>query len=155
MNGFLELTESAPANAGARPAGTASEDNSTLPEGDNHEYSDEWYTLDSEYHWRECECGFNSGREPHDFIYVMDVEPTPTTNGWKHKECSVCGKKGSRIEVYYDEIAPSTPSQPGTPSDTTDNTPTDNTAAPIWQRIFTAIADFFRSIVAWFKGIFS
>ena len=155
MNGFLELTASAPTNAGARPAGTASEDNSTLPEGDSHEYSDEWYTLDSEYHWRECECGFNSGREPHDFIYVMDVEPTPTTTGWKHKECSVCGKKGSRIEVYYDEIAPSTPSQPGTPSDTTDNTPTDNTAAPIWQRIFTAIADFFRNIVARIKEMFA
>ena len=155
MNGFLELTESAPANAGARPAGTASEDNSTLPEGDNHEYSDEWYTLDSEYHWRECECGFNSGREPHDFIYVMDVEPTPTTNGWKHKECSVCGKKGSRIEVYYDEIAPSTPSQPGTPSVPGGNDSTDNSATPFWQRIFTAIADFFRNIVARIKEMFA
>ena len=155
MNGFLELTESAPANAGARPAGTASEDNSTLPEGDNHEYSDEWYTLDSEYHWRECECGFNSGREPHDFIYVMDVEPTPTTNGWKHKECSVCGKKGSRIEVYYDEIAPSTPSQPDAPSVPGGNDSTDNSAAPFWQRIFTAIADFFRNIVARIKEMFA
>ena len=149
MNGFLELTETAPENAGARPAGTPSADNSTLPEGDSHNYSDEWYTLDSEYHWHECECGFTTDRGEHEFVYVMDVEPTPTTSGWKHKECKVCGKKGSRIEVYYDEIAPSTPTDPA-PTD-----PTDDAQPTFWQRIFIAIADFFRNIAAWFKGLFS
>ena len=148
MNGFLELTETAPTDAGARPAGTASADNSTLPEGDLHEYSDEWYTLDSEYHWHECECGVRSDPEAHDFIYVMDVEPTPTTSGWKHRECTVCGKKGTKIEVYYDEIAPSAPEGPSV------DEPVDDAPAGFWQRLFTAIADFFGNIVAWFKGIF-
>ncbi len=116
MNGFLELNDTAP-EAGARPDGTASGDNSTLPEGDGHNFSDEWYTLDSEYHWKECECGFTTDRGAHDFIYVMDSDPTPTTSGWKHKECTVCGKKGPRIEVYYDEFVttPETPQEPENP----------------------------------------
>ena len=116
MNGFLELNDTAP-DVGANPDGTESGDNTTLPEGDDHEFSDEWYTLDSEYHWRECECGFTTDRGAHEFVYVMDSEPTPTTSGWKHKECTVCGKKGPKIEVYYDEYVttPDLPDDPDTP----------------------------------------
>ena len=125
MNGFLELTEEAP-DVGANPDGTGSGDNSELPEGDGHAFKDEWYTLDSEYHWRECECGFTTDRGAHEFVYVMDVEPTPTTSGWKHRECTVCGKQGSRIEVYYSELHPTTPDTPDTPdTPTAPNTPTD------------------------------
>ena len=109
MNGFLELTETAPENAGARPAGTPSSDNSTLPEGDKHEFSEEWVTLDNQYHWHECECGFTTDLGEHEYVYVVDVEPTPTSTGWKHRECTVCGKKGPRIEMYYDEFAPIDP----------------------------------------------
>ena len=109
MNGFLELTDAAPENAGARPAGTPSEDNSVLPEGDMHEFSEEWTTLDNQYHWHECECGFRTDLGEHEYEYVMDQMPTPTTTGWKHRECKICGKQGSKIEVYYDEINPSDP----------------------------------------------
>ena len=92
-----------------------------LPEGDEHEFSDEWYTLDGEYHWRECECGFTTDRGAHEFVYVMDSEPTPTVSGWKHKECTVCGKKGPKIEVYYDEFVttPEDPEEPENPGNTT------------------------------------
>ena len=137
MNGFLELTDAAP-DAGAVPGGTASRDNSVLPEGDNHEFSDEWYTLDGEYHWRECECGFTTDRGAHEFVYVMDVEPTPTTTGWKHKECTVCGKQGSRIEVYYDEFLPPVPDLPTPPAEPT---PT------VWQNILTMIRNFFMALM--------
>ena len=151
MNGFLELTDTAPDNAGATPDGTGSSDNTTLPNDDGHNYSDEWYTLDGEYHWRECECGFTTDRGAHEFVYVVEVEPTPTSSGWKYKECTVCGKKGVRIEIYYDEIAPDTPDTPDAPD--ADLAP----AAPanLWQRIVTAIADFFGNIVAKIKDIFS
>ena len=151
MNGFLELTEAAP-EAGARPDGTPSEDNSVLPEGDDHEFSDTWVTIDSEYHWHECECGFTSDRGAHTFEYVMDVMPTPTTSGWKHKECTVCGKKGTRIEVYYDEIAPETPDDPIDPGETPDAPENADVAEETeeeltwWQKIFRAIADFFSNI---------
>ena len=153
MNGFLELTDTAPDNAGAKPDGSASGDNSTLPEGDEHNYSDEWYTLDSEYHWHECECGFTTDRGAHEFVYIMEVEPTPTTNGWKHKECTVCGKKGSRIEVYYDEIAPS-PAPDPTPNPTPDADVMPE-EVPFWQSIINAITEFFNNIVAWFKDLFA
>ena len=125
MNGFLELNDTAP-DAGANPEGTGSGNNTTLPEGDEHEFSDEWYTLDGEYHWRECECGFTTDRGAHEFVYVMDSEPTPTVSGWKHKECTVCGKKGPKIEVYYDEFVttPEDPEEPENPGNT--NPPADD-----------------------------
>ena len=155
MNGFLELVETAP-DAGAAPGGTASGDNSTLPEGDGHEFSDEWYTLDSEYHWHECECGFTTDIGAHEYVYVMDVEPTPTTSGWKHRECKVCGKKGSRIEVYYDEFVTETPETPEVPE--TPETPDDNTdtaPASFWEKIFIAIKEFFANIIDKIKNIFA
>ena len=117
MNGFLELTDAAPEEAGARPAGTPSEDNSVLPEGDMHEFSEEWTTIDGQYHWHECECGFRTDLGEHEYEYVIDQMPTPTTTGWKHRECKICGKQGPKIEVYYDEINPSDPpkDEPGAP----------------------------------------
>ena len=104
MNGFLELTDAAPADAGTKPGGSASADNSTLPEGDMHEYGDAWATLDNQYHWHECECGFKTDMGVHTYEYVIDKQPTPTTSGWKHRECTVCGKQGPKIEMYYGEI---------------------------------------------------
>ena len=153
MNGFLELTETAP-DAGATPGGTGSGDNTTLPDGDEHNYSDEWYTLDDEYHWHECECGFTTDRGAHEYVYVMEVEPTPTTSGWKHRECTVCGKKGSRIEVYYDEFVTDTPA----PAPTPDPTPDADTMpgeVSFWQQIINAIVEFFNNIIARIKELFA
>ena len=147
MNGFLELTDAAPDNAGTAPGGSASEDNSTLPEGDDHNYSDEWVTLDNQYHWHECECGFRTDMGEHTFEYVIEKEPTPTASGWKYKQCTTCGKKGPRIEMYYDEIA--------TPDDNTNppagNVPTapshDDCVAENWfANLINAIINFFRGL---------
>ena len=115
MNGFLELTESAPADAGARHEGQASGDNSTLPEGDDHVFSEDWVTTDTELHWHECECGFKSDIGEHEYEYVFDQMPTETTSGWKHRECKVCGKKGAKIEVYWDEFVTDEPGTEPTP----------------------------------------
>ena len=148
MNGFLELTEAAPDNAGTTPGGSASSDNSTLPEGDEHNYSDEWYTLDNQYHWHECECGFRTDIGEHTYEYVVEKEPTPTASGWKYKVCTECGKKGPRIEMYYDEIA--TPDDDVTPP--ADNEPTESThdecTAENWfANVINAIINFFRKLL--------
>ena len=154
MNGFLVLKDDAP-EVGARPAGTPSADNSTLPEGDGHVFSDSWVTLDSEYHWHECECGFTSDRGAHTFEYIIDVMPTEFQSGWKHKECTVCGKKGSRIEIYYDEIAPEKPEEPEAPE-----TPDDSKWQPktpvgqLIQKAIAAIISFFDGIIADIKLFF-
>ena len=149
MNGFLELSETAPDNAGTVPGGSASEDNSTLPEGDEHDYSDEWVTIDNKYHWHECECGFREDIGEHTFEYVIEKMPTPTTSGWKYKECTVCGKKGPKIEMYYDEIAPdtdedvNTPVQPNEPGNATH----DDCVADNWiTNLINAIINFFRGL---------
>ena len=90
-------------------------------------------------------------------------EPTPTTTGWKHKECTECGKKGSRIEVYYDEFVPVEPETPDTPetpdvpeTPETPETP-DEEPAPttLWQRIVTAIKNFFTDIIDKIKKLFA
>ncbi|MBQ7389605.1 MAG: right-handed parallel beta-helix repeat-containing protein [Clostridia bacterium] len=154
MNGFLELNETAPENAGARPDGTPSSDNSTLPEGDGHEFSDEWTTLDNQYHWHECECGFRTDLGEHEYEYVIDQQPTPTSSGWKHRECKVCGKQGPKIEMYYDEIAPETPPV----DDGGDEVipPIDDTEEMnFFERIIAAIVEFFNNIVEKIKNIFA
>ena len=162
MNGFLELVETAP-DAGANPGGTASGDNSTLPEGDGHVFSDEWYTLDSEYHWHECECGFTTDRGAHEFEYVIDVMPTPTTTGWKHKECTVCGKQGARIEVYYDEFVTDDPDvdDPDVDDpdiddpdvDDPDVDDPDGESESFFDRIMNIFKDLFRSLIDMLRGL--
>ena len=148
MNGFLELNENAPDNAGTKPGGTASSDNSVLPEGDNHEFSEEWVTLDNQYHWHECECGFRTDLGEHTYEYVIEKEPTPTSTGWKYKQCTVCGKKGPRIEMYYDEFA--TPDDDVTPPDGDDqpsDTNHENCVAENWfANIINLIVNFFRNL---------
>nr|MBQ8890120.1 right-handed parallel beta-helix repeat-containing protein [Clostridia bacterium] len=112
MQGFLLLTESAPEDAGARPDGEASADNSTLPEDLAHDFSSGWHTHDNDLHWRECECGFKTDMGEHEYEYVIDQMPTEFVTGWKHRECKVCGKQGPKIEMYYDEIAPTPEPEP-------------------------------------------
>ena len=138
MNGFLELNESAPADAGARMTGTASADNSVLPEGDGHDHVEGWTTTDNQYHWHECSCGFRIDVGTHEYEYVIDEMPTPTSTGWKHRECKVCGKRGSKIEVYYDELFPQTPD--------VDVNPAPVAPTNFFQRIWIAILTFFRRL---------
>ena len=123
MNGFLALTDTAPDNAGVTPGGTASGDNSTLPDGDDHVFSEDWVTTDVQNHWHECECGFMTDIGAHQYEYIIDIMPTETTVGQKHRECTVCHKKGPSIEIYYSEINPD--ANPDDAPDT-DTPPTDN-----------------------------
>ena len=144
MNGFLELTEAAPDNAGTTPGGSASSDNSVLPEGDHHDFNEEWSTLDNQYHWHECECGFRTDMGEHTYEYVMEKEPTPTTTGWKYRQCTVCGKKGPKIEVYYAEIAPD--GNPAAPSTPAGDAHVDCTASNWFATILNQIINFFRQL---------
>ena len=155
MNGFLELNENAPENAGTMPGGSASADNSVLPEGDGHEFGEAWETLDNQYHWHECECGFRTDLGEHTYEYVIEREPTPTSTGWKYKQCTVCGKKGPRIEMYYDEFV-TDDEEPGvTPpaDDTTEPTePTEPshdecTAGNWFAQLINQIINFFRKLL--------
>lgn len=58
-----------------------------------HEF-DELWSRDSEYHWLECECGERSEQAEHSFgSWAIDVRPTETTEGSRHRNCSVCGYK--------------------------------------------------------------
>jgi len=127
MQGFLELTGSAPANAGARPAGTPSGQMSIPEEDQEHNYSDAWFNEDNMFHWHECECGDRTDMGEHTLEWVIDKEATPTETGEKHQECTVCGHKKPSITIYYEEVAPTEP-QPTEPTAT--NPPATNPTEP-------------------------
>ena len=114
MRGFLELNEKAPADAGARMTGTASQDNSEIVDDSTHEFGEEWANEDPQYHWHECECGAKSELMEHTFQWIIDKEATETANGQKHEECTVCGYKKAAITVYPgEEQEPSAPETTG------------------------------------------
>ena len=56
-----------------------------------HSYGSEWKT-DADKHWHECDCGDKSEEAAHTAgDWITDTEATATTDGTKHKECTVCG----------------------------------------------------------------
>ncbi len=122
MQGFLERTDKTPADTGVYAGGTASKDVSRLPEDLACTYSDTWYIEDSQFHWRECECGDRGHYGAHTLTEIIDKEATPTQTGLKHMECTECGHKRPSQTVYYDGPAvnptePSQPTEPGTSGD--------------------------------------
>ncbi len=125
LQGFLELKAEAPANAGARPAGTPSKDLTSMEAEGEHSYSEEW-TYDEtqyhQYHWRECECGDRGYMEEHTFQWVIDKEVTADAPGQKHEECTVCHYKKPAIDVYPEKPDPTQPSTPGTTAPAIDPT---------------------------------
>ena len=129
MNGFLERSSNAPANAGTQPGGTASQTITTLPENGAHNLPDAWSYVDhASGHWRECDCGFKGELAEHTYQWVVDSEPTPTASGLKHEECTVCGYKRPSVTTYYEE--PTTPTNPTEPTEpTTPSEPTNPTEA--------------------------
>ncbi|MGN0482165.1 MAG: RICIN domain-containing protein [Lachnospiraceae bacterium] len=63
-----------------------------------HTSSEAWRTNETE-HWHVCtECGEVTDKAAHTMVWVIDKEPTVTTEGRRHEQCSVCGRKG-KIEV--------------------------------------------------------
>lgn len=46
----------------------------------------------SDKHWHECSCGNKKDEAVHTASeWITDTEATATTDGAKHKECTVCG----------------------------------------------------------------
>ena len=67
----------------------------TIPEtggGEHtHSYGSEWKN-DADNHWHECSCGDKKDTAAHTAgEWIIDTPATATTDGSKHKECTVCG----------------------------------------------------------------
>ena len=65
--------------------------NVTIDKQHAHHFSTTW-TYDATYHWHACDgCSETRDKAAHDFgIWVIDVEPTETSAGSKHRGCTVC-----------------------------------------------------------------
>ena len=58
--------------------------------GHTHSYGSEWKS-DADKHWHECSCGAKSEEAAHTASdWITDTAATATTDGTKHKECTVC-----------------------------------------------------------------
>ena len=56
-----------------------------------HDYGSEWKN-DADNHWHECSCGDKKDTAAHTAgEWIIDTPATATTDGSKHKECTVCG----------------------------------------------------------------
>ena len=63
----------------------------TATEGEHtHSYSDDW-KFGTASHWKECSCGDQAEMADHTAgDWIIDTAATATTEGAKHKECTVC-----------------------------------------------------------------
>ena len=62
------------------------------PPSHTHSYGTEW-KYDNTNHWHECACGDKADIAAHSASeWIVDTAATETTDGAKHKECTVCKK---------------------------------------------------------------
>ena len=62
------------------------------PPSHTHSYGTEW-KYDDTNHWHECQCGDKADIAAHSASeWIVDTAATETTDGAKHKECTVCKK---------------------------------------------------------------
>ena len=74
--GYTMATETIPATGGGEHT---------------HSYGIEWKN-DADNHWHECSCGDKKDTAAHTAgEWIIDTPATATTDGSKHKECTVCG----------------------------------------------------------------
>ena len=74
--GYTMATETIPATGGGEHT---------------HSYGSEWKN-DADNHWHECSCGDKKHTAAHTAgEWIIDTPATATTDGSKHKECTVCG----------------------------------------------------------------
>ena len=74
--GYTMATETIPATGGGEHT---------------HSYGSEWKN-DANNHWHECSCGDKKDTAAHTAgEWIIDTPATATTDGSKHKECTVCG----------------------------------------------------------------
>ena len=68
----------------------AEESPSPADENHEHEFAEKW-SFDEERHWHECSCGDKKDTAAHTAgEWIIDTPATATTDGSKHKECTVC-----------------------------------------------------------------
>ena len=59
--------------------------------GHTHSYGESWKS-DADDHWHECSCGDKTDVAAHTASdWIIDTAATETTDGTKHKECTICG----------------------------------------------------------------
>ena len=74
--GYTMTTETIPATGGGEHT---------------HSYGSEWKN-DADNHWHECSCGDKKDTAAHTAgEWIIDTPASATTDGSKHKECTVCG----------------------------------------------------------------
>ena len=74
--GYTMATETIPATGGGEHT---------------HSHGSEWKN-DADNHWHECSCGDKKDTAAHTAgEWIIDTPATATTDGSKHKECTVCG----------------------------------------------------------------
>lgn len=64
-----------------------------------HEPDGNGWKNDETSHWHICRCGDVIDKAEHSFEWVTDVEPTASSKGSKHQECTACGYKGKTAEI--------------------------------------------------------
>lgn len=83
----------------------------------NHEYTNDWYA-NGNTHWHECKlCRAHADEVAHTFgDWITDTPATDTTDGSKHRTCSVCQYQENATipKTGTGEIVPPTPDNPGT-----------------------------------------
>lgn len=83
----------------------------------NHEYTNDWLA-NGNTHWHECKlCRAHAGEVAHTFgDWITDTPATDTTDGSKHRICSVCQYRENATipKTGTGEIEPPTPDNPGT-----------------------------------------
>lgn len=83
----------------------------------NHEYTNDWHA-NGNTHWHECKlCRAHADEVAHTFgDWITDTPATDTTDGSKHRTCSVCQYKENATipKTGTGEIVPPTPDNPGT-----------------------------------------
>lgn len=100
--------------------------------GSDHRHT--WFTTwssDNDNHWHDAACGHDVKKDqaPHTpSDWIIDKQPTSSSEGLKHKECTVCGKvletgKIAKIEIIIQPEATPTPSATPVPSATPTSEP--------------------------------
>lgn len=97
----------------------------TATEGEHtHSYSDDW-KFGTASHWKECSCGDQAEMADHTAgDWIIDTAATATTEGTKHKECTVCHY------VMETAVIPATGSGSGSGTVTPGETPRTGDAGP-------------------------
>lgn len=74
-----------------------------------HQFDGDWKT-DENGHWKECSCGERRNDKHTAGDWIVDIEPTDTQVGSRHKECTVCG-----YTLQTEEIPVTAPEKPSAP----------------------------------------